>query len=219
MGRLGDIALFFREFLGRTRTTGAIVPSGRFLAAALTRFIVQTAPPRRILEVGPGTGAVTSHIVAALGPDDRLDLVEVNQRFVARLRQRFATEPRFIQAASRVRFFCCTVEEMPTEDAYDLIISGLPLNNFSVETVERILAAFHCLLRPGGTLSFFQYIALRRLKALCSDRKERVRLRGVGCAIHRLLEGHEIRRDWVWLNIPPAWAHHVRWGAPAGHGE
>jgi hypothetical protein len=39
---------------------------------------------------------------------------------------------------------------------------------------------------------------------------ERVRLRGVTAAMKRLLVPHEVRRDWIWLNIPPAWVHHVR---------
>ena len=25
-----------------------------------------------------------------------------------------------------------------------------------------------------------------------------------------VLDPHEIRRDAVWLNVPPAWVHHVR---------
>jgi hypothetical protein len=35
-------------------------------------------------------------------------------------------------------------------------------------------------------------------------------LRGVGRALRGMLDGHELRRDAVWLNVPPAWVHHVR---------
>ena len=66
------------------------------------------------------------------------------------------------------------------------------------------------LLEPGGTLSFFEYIAVRRVKQLVSGRRERDRLRGIGQAMGELLAGGEIRRDGVWLNVPPAWVHHVR---------
>ena len=38
--------------------------------------------------VGPGTGSVTRRIAARLGPEDRLDLVELNETFVQRLRHR-----------------------------------------------------------------------------------------------------------------------------------
>jgi len=212
MGRRpSNFRLFFGEFLRSYHTTGAIVPSGRFLASALARFVLDgAAGARRILEVGPGTGAVTRRIIAALTPDDRLDLVELNDRFVARLRHRFATEPAFQAVADRARVLHRPVEELPPENAYDLIISGLPLNNFAVADVERILAAFGGLLKPGGTLSFFEYIAIRRARALVSGRAERERLRGIGAALGGLLSGREIRRDWVWLNVPPAWVHHVR---------
>ena len=212
MGRRpSNFGLFFREFLRSYHTTGAIVPSGRFLASALARFVADgAAPTRRILEVGPGTGAVTRRIIAALGPEDRLDLVELNDRFVAQLHHRFETEPAFQAVADRSRVLHRPVEELPRENAYDLIISGLPLNNFAVADVERILAAFSGLLKPGGTLSFFEYIAIRRARALVSGRAERERLRGIGAALRGLLSGNEIRRDWVWLNVPPAWVHHVR---------
>jgi phospholipid N-methyltransferase len=91
-----------------------------------------------------------------------------------------------------------------------VIVSGLPLNNFAATDVERILAALRDLLAPGGTLSFFEYIAVRPLRTLVSGRAERDRLRGIGKALGNLLGDREIRRDAVWLNVPPAWVHHVR---------
>ena len=67
----------------------------------------------------------------------------------------------------------------------------------------------HACCSPGGTLSFFEYIAVRPARAMVSGAGERARLRGVGAALHRLLSKGEIRRDWVWPNVPPAWVHHV----------
>jgi len=209
-GRPSEIGLFFREFLRSYHTTGAILPSGRFLAAALARFVAEPAPARRILEVGPGTGAVTRRILAALRPADQLDLVELNERFVEQLRYCLQTEAAFQRVAGRCRVLHGAVEELPRDTVYDLVISGLPLNNFAVADVEKILSAMTGLLKPGGTLSFFEYIAIRRLRALVSRRAQRQRLRGIGKALHSLLSAHEIRRDWIWLNVPPAWVHHVR---------
>jgi len=208
---MSEYGLFFREFLRNFHTTGAILPSGRPLAKALARYVAEGAPaPRRIAEVGPGTGAVTRHIISALQPSDRLDLVEVNESFVRRLERRFQTDPDFQPAAGRTRVLHCPVEELPGKSSYDLIVSGLPLNNFSVDLVEKILRVFLNLLSPGGTLSFFEYIALRRVKTIFSGRAERQRLHGIRRAIHDVLKMHEIRRDAVWCNIPPAWVHHVR---------
>jgi phosphatidylethanolamine/phosphatidyl-N-methylethanolamine N-methyltransferase len=209
-GFLADHRVFWREFRDNFHTTGAILPSGRALARALTRFVQQdAAEPRRILEVGPGTGAVTTVLVDRLGPHDSLDLVELNDRFVERLRERFQREPAFQAVSARCRVLHQPVEQVPADEPYDLLISGLPLNNFSVESVEQILATFTRLLRPGGTLSFFQYIAVRPARAMVSGGDERARLRGIGKALKRLLSAGEIRRDWIWPNVPPAWVHHV----------
>jgi phosphatidylethanolamine/phosphatidyl-N-methylethanolamine N-methyltransferase len=210
--RLSDCRLFFHEFLTNYRTTGAVLPSGRFLASALARFVRDGngSGPRRVLEVGPGTGAVTPRIIAALGPEDTLDLVELNESFVRHLRQRFEDDPAFQPGASRARVLHCPVEELPEGTRYHAIVSGLPLNNFAVEEVRGILEVFRRLLEPGGTLSFFEYIALRRLKGMVSRGDERARLRGIGEVTGGLLAQHEVRRDWVWPNVPPAWVHHVR---------
>ncbi len=166
--------------------------------------------PKRILEVGPGTGAVTRRIIRHMGHTDRLDLVELNGAFVERLEHRFQTEPAFQAVADRARVLHCPVEELPPGQDYDVIVSGLPLNNFAVADVERILAAMTGRLASGGTLSFFEYIAVRPARALVSGRADRARLRGIGQAMRAVLGPHEIRRDAVWLNVPPAWVHHVR---------
>jgi phospholipid N-methyltransferase len=102
------------------------------------------------------------------------------------------------------------VQELPLEPTYDVIISGLPLNNFSVELVEQILGALRRLLQPGGTLSFFEYIAIRPLRAIFAGRAVRKRLQGIGRALDAVIQNHEVRRDAVWINLPPAWVHHVR---------
>jgi phosphatidylethanolamine/phosphatidyl-N-methylethanolamine N-methyltransferase len=181
------------------------------LSAALSRFVGDGhAGAREILEVGPGTGAVTRLIAQRMRPNDRLDLVELNESFVGCLRDRLRTDPALRPLSARTRVLHCPVQQLPQEAAYDLIISGLPLNNFSVPEVEEILATLARLLRPGGTLSFFEYMAIRRLRSLVSGRAERARLRGIGKALGGLLGEHEIRREWIWPNVPPAWVHHVR---------
>ena len=108
---------------------------------------------------------MTRRIIERMGPEDRLDLVELNDAFVARLKERLKKEPLFAAVADRVRVFHCPVEELPRKQKYDLMISGLPLNNFQPHAVQRILNAMGALLAPGGTLSFFQYIGVRRARA------------------------------------------------------
>jgi phospholipid N-methyltransferase len=208
---MSEYGLFFREYLRNFHATGAVLPSGRPLAKTLARYVAQPASAlRRIIEVGPGTGAVTRQIISAMHPLDRLDLVELNESFVRLLECRFKSDPLFQPVADRTRILHRPVEELPTDTTYDLIVSGLPLNNFSVDVVEKILQIFLNLLVPGGTLSFFEYIAMRRMKAFVSGPAERRRLRGIRRAMLDVFKIHEIRRDAVWRNVPPAWVHHLR---------
>jgi phospholipid N-methyltransferase len=226
-----DYRVFWREFRQACHTTGAVLPSGRALANALCRHVRErseadsaegrngsalpkTGPnaQRRILEVGPGTGAVTDAIIQAMQPGDRLVLVERNEQFVARLRTRLADEPAFRRVANQITLMHASVEELAEDQGFDLIVSGLPLNNFSVQLVEQILGKLRRLLARGGTLSFFEYVAIRRAKSLVSSRAERERLRGIGRVMEQVLRSNEIHRDVVLANVPPAWVHHVRFG-------
>jgi phospholipid N-methyltransferase len=159
---------------------------------------------------------VTEQILACLGSDDRIDLVELNDRFVERLRQRFQTDPAFQPAASRAQIHHCPVEALAGHATYDVIVSGLPLNNFDPDEVERILATLRSLLRPNGTLSFFEYIGIRYARAVVSGRRQRERLRTISRVLNALLREHEIRREWIWPNVPPAWVHHVRFAPEVG---
>jgi phospholipid N-methyltransferase len=207
---LAEYRLFLREFWTNYHTTGAILPSGRWLAAALSRHVGKGSHPQRILEVGPGTGPVTRRIARAMRPCDRLDLVELNASFVRRLQDSLTRDPVLKTIAGRTRVLHGAVEDLAAGPSYDVVVSGLPLNNFSPGLVARILSTMTGLLRPGGTLSFFQYIFIRQIKSLVVGRAERDRLREVGRVMDALLRAHEFRRDWVWPNVPPAWAHHVR---------
>ena len=234
--RWADYRVFWQQFRQAYNSTGAVLPSGRGLARALTRFIRDgeaagaggtgaegtsatgsngSRPARRILEVGPGTGAVTLQIIADMRPNDRLVLVERNQEFVDHLGQRLLQTPEVASRRDRILLKHASVEELPSNETYDLIISGLPLNNFDVQLVERLLTKLTRLLAPGGILSFFEYVAVRRAKALVSSPDDRARLDGIARVLGDFLAGMEIRRDLVLANVPPAWVHHVRFGGIA----
>ena len=210
--------LFFRQFRENFHTTGSIAPSSRWLAQALARFVAGpggdgsgNGHPRRILEVGPGTGAVTHWILPDLGQRDRLDLVEMNDQFVAHLHDRFNTESTWQDVEPRTRILHMPIQDLAAEGGYDAIVSGLPLNNFSGELVEQLLQTL-VGLSPGGTLSFFEYVAVRQAKLLVARGDERTRLAAISGHLGRLLGADEFRRDCVLRNVPPAWVHHVRVG-------
>ena len=218
MGRkVSNYRLFFREFRRHFHTTGAVLPSGRALASALSTHVRNGQGPRRVLEVGPGTGAVTASIVAALGPQDRFDMVELNEQFVQHLHERFANEPPFAAVRDRAQVIHGRLEDLPEGEPYDLVISCLPLNNFAVADVEAILKILGRLLKPGGILTFFEYMAVRPARSLVCSSPERQRLRGISRVLGELLDRHAVRCDWIWLNVPPAWVHHVRFDGNASN--
>lgn len=208
--RLADYRVFWREFRQTFHTTGSVIPSGAALGRALASQVAQTDSPRRILEAGPGTGAVTSHIIESLAPDDQLDLVELNERFAEVLRERLRVDPKWRVVSDRVRVLNLPLEELDASQRYSVIVSGLPLNNFCCATVEAIFAQFHRLAAAGAALSFFEYVAIRKAKALCSSRSERQRLAGIDRILAREFESWKIARQCVAANVPPAWVHHLR---------
>jgi phosphatidylethanolamine/phosphatidyl-N-methylethanolamine N-methyltransferase len=201
---------FFRQFRRHYHTTGAVLPSSRFLARALTAELAQLRRAARILEVGPGTGSVTRAIARRMGPDDRLDAVEINDRFVELLRARLATDKAFDRCREQIEVIHAPLEQLVGESAYDFIVSGLPLNNFPVAQVRQIFASFGRLLKPGGTLSYFEYALVRQLKWPLVDRSERRRLFRVGRVMHGYIREYEVRREQILINVPPATVRHLQ---------
>jgi phospholipid N-methyltransferase len=166
--------------------------------------------PLRVLEVGPGTGAFTAELVRLLGPEDELTLVELNPAFVAALEKRFETEPAFRRISERVRIVQLPVQDMGADQPYDFVISGLPLNSFSPADVRAILRKLKRLVAPAGTLSFFEYLWIRRMKEVVSSGGQRRRVRKVERIIEHYLYRYEARRDIVLANLPPAVVHHLQ---------
>ena len=205
-----DHIAFFRQFRKRFETTGSIVPSSRFLAAAMTRPLLQRSGPVRVLEVGPGTGAVTQRIVRIIRPGDRLDLVELNETFVGMLQERFQDDAAWRRAAGQSELHVCPVQDFRSDAPYDFVISGLPLNNFSSGLVQELFETIFGLLAPGGILSYFEYMYVRPTRRFFSNADERKRLSELDTIANAWFDRYRIRRDSVLLNLPPAWVQHLQ---------
>ena len=203
---------FFRQFRQNFTTTGAIAPSSRFLAKAITGPFRKRQQPARILEVGPGSGAFTREIVSQLREGEQFDLVELNEAFVEILNRRFANERPFQRVQAQANIHVCPLQEFQTEHQFDFIVSGLPLNNFSPELVREIFEVFFRLLAPGGVLSYFEYMYVRPIRKRVSQAAERTRLAQLDAVIQPYLQQHRIKQDWVFANLPPAWVQHLRRG-------
>ncbi|HKY32618.1 MAG TPA: methyltransferase domain-containing protein [Candidatus Polarisedimenticolia bacterium] len=209
--RSSSTRLFLKQAREEFFHVGAIAPSSRFLARAVTRGI--PGGPVSLLEAGAGTGALTLEIVRRLPPGSRLTIYEINGDFARHLRERFAREGggngRVGQGIT-VHVHHGDVQDLPPGPRYDGIVSGLPLNNFPPALVRRILESLFAALRPGGVLTYFEYLLIREIKSLTTGRRERRRLRRVGKVTAGFLDRYEFRREAVFLNIPPAVVHHLR---------
>ncbi|KPI23500.1 hypothetical protein OV320_0447 [Actinobacteria bacterium OV320] len=203
--------MFLIEAARDLRTTGAVAPSGRALARALTEPVrVQAPRPLAVLEVGAGTGAITRALIPQLSRGSRLDIVEANPRFASRLRHLVAAHPDLAGRRTQVNVRQTYVEDLDSDERYDVIVSGLPLTNFTPVQVERIMTRYLELLHPGGTLTYFAYLGTRRARALTASRAEARRHAAVDEIMAAYQRSCATGRWTVWANLPPANVWHLR---------
>ncbi|WP_051764246.1 class I SAM-dependent methyltransferase [Streptomyces sp. NRRL F-5135] len=212
---------FLVEAARDLRTTGALAPSGEALAHALTSPLrAHASRPLSVLEAGAGTGAVTRALIPRLSRGSRLDIVEANPRFAARLRDLVAAHPHLAGASPKVAVHRTYVEHLSTDRRYDVIVSGLPLTNFTPVQVDRIMARYLELLHPGGVLTYFAYLGTRAARALTASRAEARRHTAVNEVMAAYQRGYATGRWTVWANLPPAHVWHLRRPlAPSRHQE
>lgn len=210
MGFLSEYGAFWNVSRRHFKTTGAVLPSSPFLGKALAQALGGHRRPARILEVGPGTGSVTKAIVRRMRPGDQLDAVELNPQFVDRLRHQLNSDPLFLAHRDQIRVIQSAVEDLPGEAVYDFIISGLPFNSFPSSLVRRIFRAYSRLLKPGGVLSYFEYVLIRHLQTPFVNRVERGRLLRIGRVVNRYIRACQVRKERVFMNVPPAIVRHLR---------
>jgi phosphatidylethanolamine/phosphatidyl-N-methylethanolamine N-methyltransferase len=204
---------FIRQSLKDFRNTGSIAPSSPFLARAM----VECLPRRdhvpegyRVLEVGPGTGPFSRAAARRLALRGQLDLYEISELFAQHLQDCIASDACFKSLRGRVRVFCADVREVPAEPVYDAVISGLPFNNFTPAEVRQFLNHLSAVLKPGGTLTFFEYVGIRRLQAPFVSQTRRSNLREIGKVVKEFSQKHQFRQKIVPLNLLPARVRHLR---------
>jgi phosphatidylethanolamine/phosphatidyl-N-methylethanolamine N-methyltransferase len=205
-----DIQLFYSECRQNFTSTGAVMPSSPLLGKAMARPLAER-PDRsiQVLEVGPGTGAFTHHILRHLRSNDRFDMYELNRRFYLFLK---ANLPWGDCAAKGIE--CCLynadIRNVSKELQYDYIICGLPFNNFEPQTVFEILHILIQRLTPTGVLSYFEYVFSHKFKAKFLKPSERSRMIQVGAIVKNFIQKHQYDYHPVWLNVPPARARYCR---------
>jgi phospholipid N-methyltransferase len=202
---------FVREAVRDFRTTGAVAPSSRQLATRLAAPFARSraAHPATVLEVGAGTGSVTRALARLLRPADRLDVVEVNPRFVGVLRQALLLDPVLAGVGDQVRVVPGSITEVRLDCRYDAIVSCLPFANFDPAEVRTILDRYVASLLPGGHLTYFGYLGTRVADTVLGN-PTAVRHRQVRAVLAEFDQRYGVGHSHVWVNLPPARVRHLQ---------
>jgi phosphatidylethanolamine/phosphatidyl-N-methylethanolamine N-methyltransferase len=178
--RLDDEVRFLRSWIEKPLHMGAVMPSGRVLARTMAQYVdVESDAP--VVELGPGTGAITNALIARGVDQKRLVLVEYNPGFCALLRDRYPQAQVIQGDAYRLRDSLREVLGAPAS----AVVSGLPLVTKPMQTRLRLIRDAFLALAPGAPFVQFTYSVAppipRSLPGVSTEASER-----------------------VWINLPPA---------------
>ena len=179
---LTDSSLFLREWLAHPQRTGSVTPSSPKLAAAMARWL-PSDPESYVLELGPGTGAVTEALLDNGLREDRLVAIENNPKLARLLRKRFPSAHIITGDAWRLEELLRDCHK-PIESV-GAVVSSLPLVNFPLEQAEQLAEKIRTVLEPQGTWVQYSYHIHKR--------------RTRGTSRFQLLASKI-----VWFNLPPA---------------
>jgi phosphatidylethanolamine/phosphatidyl-N-methylethanolamine N-methyltransferase len=182
---LSDSTLFLREWLANPQRTGAVAPSSPQLGAAMARWLPRD-PESFVLELGPGTGAVTEALIKRGLREDRLVAIENNANLAKHLRKRFPLAHIITGDAWHLDEL---LRDCPLPvTTVGAVISSLPLLNFPQAEAEALAAKIRAVLEPRGRWVQYSY-------HLIKDRSR-------GADDFRL-----VASKIVWWNLPPARVH------------
>ena len=150
--RIADEARFIKTWLDNPILTGAVSPSGRFLARMMARAVdpIGDGP---IVELGPGTGPITEALLKRGVAPRRLVLVEFDSAFCRLLRKRFPGVHVVQGDAYRLAETLANVLAVPAAS----VVSSLPLLNKPDGQRLALIADAFSLMAPGGTFVQFTY--------------------------------------------------------------
>ena len=199
-----DALLYLKEFCIQFKETGSIFPSSKFAAKVLTDPIRNSVGTRRILEVGPGAGCVTVKILQDMLDTDTLCICEINPRFMKALKKKIHNDPNFIRHKSRISFFEGPVQKLPEPATFDMIVCALPFTNFDLKTVQEIFAKFKRISTSETLMTYYEYIGLRSIGMVVSDKDNKERLEQVEGFFESMYKKNPPKKERVWLNVTPS---------------
>jgi phosphatidylethanolamine/phosphatidyl-N-methylethanolamine N-methyltransferase len=182
---ISDSTVFLREWLAHPQRTGAVAPSSPQLAAAMARWLPRDSECF-VLELGPGTGAVTAALLKRGLREDRLVAIERNPTLAKLLRKRF---PRaHIITGDAWQLDVLLRDHPEVIKSVGAVISSLPLLNFPKKQADELAQKIRAVLEPRGRLVQYSYHIIKDRSRGADDFKL-------------------ISSKIVWWNIPPARVH------------
>ena len=159
---------------------GAVMPSGRLLARTMAQYVdIDSDDP--VIELGPGTGAITSALLHRGVDQKRLVLVEYNSGFCALLRDRYPQARVVHGDAYTLRDTLWNVLGARAS----AIVSGLPLVTKPMAIRLKLIRDAFAALAPGAPFVQFTYSVAppipKSLPGVSTEASER-----------------------IWMNLPPA---------------
>ena len=178
--RIDDEVRFIRSWMEKPLATGAVMPSGKPLARAMAKCVnPDVAGP--VIELGPGTGAVTAALVEQGVDPSRLVLVEFNPTFCRLLRSRYPAATVVQGDAYGIKRLLASLIRQPAA----AVVSGLPLFTKPLKFRLRLLADAFTLLSPGAPFVQFTYAVVSPIPRAHSGVRAQASER-------------------IWFNLPPA---------------
>jgi SAM-dependent methyltransferase len=117
-----------------------------FLTADRMDAVLQPRPGERILEIGPGTGLQSLHVAPQLGPEGRLDVLDIQQELLDHVMRRAERN-----GLATITPTCSDARELPyTDGTFDAIYAMTALGE--IPEPDRVLREAARVLAPGGRL-------------------------------------------------------------------
>lgn len=150
--KLAEIKTFLSVWFKAPRTVGAILPTGVTSGKKIAALIDHTSG-LPVLEIGPGTGAITRQILSSGTHSANLVALEVEPTFIQALRERFPG----IRVVQGNAFDLSSTFSRHGPVQFDTIISAIPLVTHPVEKRLGFLRQALALLPAGRPLVIISY--------------------------------------------------------------
>ena len=155
----GQWGVFFRGFVEHPRMVGSIIPSSRFTIKKMLAP-VKWDECRLFVEYGPGVGTFCGPVLERLRRDGELIVIDTNPLYIDYLKRTFA-DSRFHAVLGSAEDVEQIVRALGHDHA-DYVLSGLPFSTLPDGVGDRIAAATHRVIRPGGAFLVYQFSSAAR---------------------------------------------------------